>query len=130
MKILLYVLIAILLGSVTMVVPYVILGSSCGALTDGDELIQPLTTEPTPETEQLDSGGRDYSDGEDMENPPSSTTDNSPVEEPKSEASGTTLDKIDKMLKSFSNFFPVVLMIIPSFLIAFSAIIYLKKCRF
>lgn len=118
-KILPYVLIAILLGMVTMAVPYVLLGfNHYTSLTDGDELIQPSTSEQTTETEQ----GRAFSEEEDVESSPL-PADKPPAEESKIEATGSTLGE------SLSNLYPIVLITIPSFLIAFGAFIYLKNRR-
>jgi hypothetical protein len=114
-KILPYVVIAILLGTVTMVVPYALLGSSDNtSLTEG--------AEPTTGTEQPDSEGQAFSEGKNVENTPSSPTENPPVEEPRAEATRSTLSNL-------SNLSPIVLMAIPSFLIALSAFIILKKWR-
>ncbi len=116
-KILPYVLVAILLGTVTMVVPYVLLRSSdYTSLTDGAELIQPSTAESTAETEQ----GRAFSEGTDVESSPLFPADKPPAEVPKAEAT---------LIESLSNLSPIVLITMPSFLIALGAFVYLKKRR-
>jgi hypothetical protein len=125
-KILPYVLGAILLGTVTMVVPYMLLGSSDNAsLTQRDELIQPSTTQPAGE--QLDSEGQAFS--EDLESPPASLTDQPPAEEPRSEDTGSTFGETDLIMESLSNLSSIALISIPSFLIALGSFIYLKKWR-
>ena len=88
-KILPYIVIAILLGTVTMVVPYALLGpSDYTSLTEEGTLIQPSPTEteqpsaptesptfepaePPTETEKLDSQERAYAEGGDLESVPS-----------------------------------------------------------
>lgn len=112
-KILPYVVIAILLGTVTMVIPYTLLGSSDHtSFTEG--------AEPNTGTEQPNSEGQAFSEGRDMESSPSSPTENPPAEEPRAEATGSTLGNL-------SNLSPIVVMTIPSFLIALGAFIVLKK---
>jgi hypothetical protein len=119
-KILPYVLVAILLGAVTMVVPYVLLGSSDNALLgNGGTLIQPSAEQPT-EADQ----GRAFSEGKDVESSPSLLTDEPPAEEPAPSMSGT-----DSIIGSLSNLSPIILITVPSFLIALSVFIYLKKWR-
>lgn len=119
-KILPYVIVAILLGTATMIIPYVLIRSSdYTSLTDGDELIQPSTAEPTTETEQ----GRAFSEGEDAESSTLLPADKLPAEQPAAETTASIL------VKSLSNLFPMALITITSFLIALGAFIYLKKRR-
>jgi len=117
-KILPYVLVAILLGTMTMVVPYILLRSGDYiSLTDGAELIQPSTAETTAETEQ----GRAFSEGTDVESSPLFPADKPPAEVPKAEAT--------VIARALSNLSPIVLITMPSFLIALCAFVYLKKRR-
>jgi hypothetical protein len=119
-----YVLVAILLGAVTMVVPYVLLGSSDNtSLGNGGTLIQPSAEQPTG-TEQLDNREPAYSEGKDVESSPSVPTDEPPAEEPAPSIGGT-----DLIVGSLSNLSPIILITVPSFLIALSVFIYLKKRR-
>ncbi len=139
-KILPYVVIAILLGTVTMAVPLALLGpSDYTSLTEEGTLIQPSPTEQeqpsapteTPtETEQLDNQGRAYTEGGTLDSVPSEPlepeTEEPPVAEPTPEPEAVETDLI---IESLSNLSPIGLMTIPSFLIALGAFIYLKKRR-
>jgi hypothetical protein len=159
-KILPYIVIAILLGTVTMVVPYALLGPRYNtALTDGNTLIQsspepeqssaptePLTSEPTEPptgTETPNSQERAFTEGGDFENsdtpspvpeellepeePEESSEPETQVpqpEAPESALTGTNLIAANLPILS-----PIVLMTLPSFLIALGAFIYLRKRR-
>jgi hypothetical protein len=119
-KILPYVLIAIFLGTITIVIPYALLGPRDNtSLTDGGTLIQPSAQQPNG-TEQPDSEGQAFSEGRDVESVPSSPNENPPAEELRSEDAGSTLGNL-------SNLSPIVLITIPGFLIALGAFIILKK---
>lgn len=121
-KILPYIVIAILLGTVTMVVPYTLLGpSDYTSLTEEDTFGMLSPPESTTEPEKLDSQERAYVEGGDLESVPSET------EEPKQEAPESARGGTDFILESLSNLSPIGLMIIPSFLIALGAFIYLRK---
>jgi len=147
-KILPYVVIAILLGTVTMVVPYALLGSSdYTSITEGGKLIQPspsASIEPTPipsptktptDPEQQDTPP--YTENRDQLNgdsptpaPPEPTEQPTPIPYPvpsESETVEIATTGTDLMLESISILSPIGLITIPSFLIALGAFIYLKK---
>jgi hypothetical protein len=156
-KILPYIVIAILLGTVTMVVPYVLLGSSDNtAVTEGDTLIQPSPepeqptapiepptsepTEPPTETETPDNQERNFTEGGDFEtsDTPSPVPEaplepeepsESETQELQPEAPEPALTKTNLIAESLSRLSPIGLMTIPSFLIALGAFIYLRKRR-
>jgi hypothetical protein len=155
-KVLPYIVIAILLGTVTMVVPYVLLEpSDHTSLTEESALIQPSPTEteqPSTSTGEYTYGSteqpteteqeRAYADGGDVENEesvPMSPAEPEPAEseeiptaapelqEPTEEAPEPALSETDLITDSLSTLSSIGLMIIPSFLIALGAFIYLKK---
>jgi hypothetical protein len=109
-KILAYTVIAILLGTVTMAVPYALLGPSYTSMTE----------EPKTETP---SGSSTF------EQPDQERAGDAVPAEP-DEDSGETLDETNLITESLSNLSSIgVMMIIPSFLIALGAFIYLRKRR-
>ncbi len=132
-KILPYIMIAILLGTVTMVVPYALLGpSDYTSPTEESTLIQPSTTEPPApeptEPEKLDNQERAYTEGGDLENGDTlAPVPEGSIEPQEAEPSGLAATEADLILESLSALSPIGLMTIPSFLIALGAFIYLKK---
>jgi hypothetical protein len=199
-KVLPYIVIAILLGTVTMIVPYALLGSNdYTSMTEGDTLIQPSPTnteqpsaptesstpmpthEPVPSpvpstvpspTPETSAEGGELSNGDSLApsssaltetpspvptSPPSSrepvpvptpapsavpsplpeTSELEPsqTEEPSSAETEAPLapqpafDETDLIAESLSRLPAIGLMIVPSFLIALGAFVYLKKRR-
>ncbi len=148
-KILAYTVIAILLGTVTMVLPYALLGpSDHTSLTEEGAVIQPsptATEQPSASTGQYTLGSteqpteteqeRAYAEGADVESVPSEPeTQESetavPMSPPSAEpeaAPESALGGTDLITESLSTLSSIGLMIIPSFLIALGAFIYLKK---
>jgi len=150
-KILPYIVIAIMLGTVIMVVPYVLLGPSDYTSMSGEStLIQPspaeteqpsapIEPEPVPSPLQEERG---YTEGGDLLSDDSSTpVPSAPTSTPtpvpsavpepsEPEASELASTKsTDLIIESLSVLSPIGLMTIPSFLIALGAFIYLKKRR-
>lgn len=140
-KILPYIVIAILLGTVTMVVPLALLGpNDYTSLTDEGTLIQPSSTESPTEDAELYNQERAHIEGgtfdsvpsepPKLESPPEETptaAEPSETEEPEQEALEPTFGGTDLTLESLSNLSPIGLLTIPSFLIALGAFIYLRK---
>ena len=128
-KILPYIVIAILLGTVTMVVPYTLLGSNdLTSPTEESTLIQPSPPEPSTGDAELYSQERASTEGGDLEN--GDTLVPSPEGPPDPEPNkpcGFGASETDFIIGSLSALSPIALMIIPSFLIALGAFIYLKK---
>jgi hypothetical protein len=114
-KILPYIVIAILLGTVTMVVPYTLLGSN--------DMAEENTLGYTSSTKQEkpDSQNRYSVEGGDLENGDAAPS----VPEP--EPCGFEATGSDLIIESLSTLSPIGLITIPSFLIALGAFIYLKK---
>jgi len=156
-KILPYIVIAIMLGTVIMVVPYVLLGPSDYTSMSGEStLIQPspaeteqpsapIEPEPVPSPLQEERG---YTEGGDLLSDDSSTPVPSAPTEPSAPTSTPTpvpsavpepsepeaselaaTKSTDLIIESLSVLSPIGLMTIPSFLIALGAFIYLKKRR-
>ena len=144
-KILPYIVIAILLGTVTMVVPLALLEPSYyTSLTEDSTLIQPSSTEPPTEDPKLDNQDRADIEGGTFESVPSEPlepeeppaevpapapeySEQSETEKPREEALEPTFGGTDLTLESLSNLSPIGLLTIPSFLIALGAFIYLRK---
>jgi outer membrane biosynthesis protein TonB len=154
-KILPYIVIAILLGAVTMVVPYALLGPSYNtAMTEGNTLIQPSPepeqpsastepptsepTEPSTGTETSDNQERAFTEGGDVESsdtpspvpevPLEPEESSEPVtQESQPGAPESALTETNLIGESLPVLSPIVLMTIPSFLIALGAFIYLRK---
>jgi hypothetical protein len=159
-KILPYIVIAILLGTVTMVVPYALLGPSYNfAMTDGNPLIQPSPepeqpsaptepstsepTEPSTSTETPDNQERAFTEGGDIESSdtqspvpevplePQEPEESSKLEtqEPQPEAPESELTETNFIAEILPVLSPILLMTLPSFLIALGAFVYLRKQR-
>ena len=140
-KVLPYIVIAILLGTVTMVVPYALLGpSDYTSLTEEDTFGMLPPPESTTEPEKLDNQERASIEGGYFESVPSeppklesppeetpTTAEPPETEEPEQEAPAQAFGETDLILESLSKLSSIGLMIIPSFLIALGAFIYLKK---
>jgi hypothetical protein len=152
-----YIAIAILLGTVTMVIPYTLLRDRDypSSLIGESTLTEPTpeqpseavesptleTTEPPPGTESIDSQELDpYTMGERDSNGDILVPDKPESEaEPSPEAAGaeseappnpqSTFGETDLIAASISSLSSIGLMIVPSFLIALGAFIYLKRWR-
>jgi hypothetical protein len=153
-KILIYTVIAIMLGTVTMVVPLALLGhSDYNPMTEGSPLNQPEATEtPSPEpteppegTEKLENHDRSYTDAEDLLSGdslalvPAAPAEPEPTPEPEQpEPSEQTPEPLEPELvepslmgaESSLDLSPVGLMTIPSFMIALGVFVYFKKRMF
>ena len=126
----LYIGLAILLGTVTMVVPLALFGpSDYTYMSEESIIIQPSPTDQATDNEKLDSQGRFYVDRGDLESndtlAPAAPEPTAPDEasEPSSQEYVMTV----KTAENPSDLSPIGLMTIPSFLIALGAFVYLRK---
>ncbi len=123
-KILPYIVIAILLGTVTMVVPYSLLGSNDLASPTEDNTLQ------TSEPEKQDNQDRAYIEGGDLENGDTyapTPTPEGPSEPEEPEPCELEAFETNFIIKSLLALSQIGLLVIPSFLIALGAFVYLKK---
>jgi hypothetical protein len=119
-KILAYTVIAILLGTITMVIPYALLGPSYTSMTEEPKTETPSESSTFEQPETPSEAGK--LDNEER------TSDVVPAEPV--ETSGEELGETNLITESLSSLSSIgVMMIIPSFLIALGAFIYLKKRR-
>jgi hypothetical protein len=136
-KILLYTVIAILLGTVTMVVPLALLGPS-DSIPDTEPtltvpeytLTVPEATEPSDQERASENGGT-LESGDfptDMWTKPEAPVEPEPpaVAEP-SEPSPQEAELVVKTSENTSDLSPIGLMTIPSFLVALAVFVYLRK---
>jgi hypothetical protein len=126
-KILVYTVIAILLGTVTMVVPLALLGPSDSTpdtipeytvtFTEGEE---PSNQDRTGEDSKTLDGGNFSAE--------TSAKPEAPVEpEPSAESSSQEAELTVKTVETPSDLSPIGLMTIPSFLVALGVFVYLRK---
>ncbi len=124
-KIMLYVGLAILLGTVTMVAPLAVL-EPCDTIPDGNLSVEPPEAEASEQERSPENRGTFESN--DMLTSPAvpaepSTTKPSELDPQKPELCDASLSGTD----AFSGLSSIGLMVVPSFLVALGAFVYLKK---
>jgi hypothetical protein len=126
-KILAYTVIAILLGTVTMVAPLALLGPS-------DSIPEGKFTVTVPEATEPSDQERAYEDGGTLENGNFSTQVTTPEAAPQPsepaaapEVSAQEPELTVKTSENPSDLSPIGLMTIPSFLVALGVFVYLRK---
>jgi hypothetical protein len=135
-KILAYTVIAILLGTVTMVVPLALLGSG-DSITDAEPTPSvPEYTVTAPETAEPSDQQRGSENGETFESNNVSVSPETPAEpeppvvpEP-AEPSPQEPELTVKTAENPSDLSPIGLITIPSFLVALGVFVYLSKRMF
>jgi len=127
-KIMLYVGLAILLGTVTMVVPLALLGPS-GHITDDKYLVTVPEPAPSEQERANDNGGT--LESSDMFASPAAPTEPEPAatpepSEPPIQEPGT-YELTFGETETSSDLSPIGLMTVPSFIIALGVFVYLRK---
>jgi len=121
----LYIGLAILLGTVTMVAPLALLGPS-------DSITEPKDTPPVLEAAEPSDQDRTYEDSQMLESGNFSAQVTTPEPAPSvpvepSEPSPQEAELVVKTSENTSDLSPIGLMTIPSFLVALGVFVYLRK---
>jgi len=125
-KILAYTVIAILLGTVTMVAPLALLGPGDSNLDTKYTVTVPEAAEPSDQERAGENGGTFESN--DMLASPEAPVEpeQAPVPAP-SEPSSQEAELTVKMAENLSYLSPIGMMVIPSFLVALGVFVFLRK---
>jgi hypothetical protein len=125
-KILAYTVIAILLGTFTMVVPLALLGPE-GSIPDAEyKLTVPEATEPSDQERTSENGGT-FESNDVVASPEAPVEPEPPAVPEPSEPSPQEPELTVKTAENPSDLSPIGLMTIPSFLIALGVFVFLRK---
>ncbi|MFC1487427.1 hypothetical protein ACFLRN_07075 [Thermoproteota archaeon] len=127
-KILVYSVLAILLGTVTMFVPLYVLEQR-GTIPEGTYILDVPDSEPSQEDRGIETGGS-FEANDMLHGPETPAPEPTPEPEPAPvESSNPDSEELEVWSTIFSSdsSSSIGLMIVPSFLIALGAFVYLKK---